>query len=268
MANEIKNILIDIATKTYNEEPEYFRFEMIPEERKTFHGQYWPAKKTIQIYNLSRPTPHIISTTIHELAHHIDYCKNGSSGHDERFYKILKDLLETAIRLGYVDYNTVRDKTDSADIRQMERYYGSIKVTYDESIDSNKDYSLVKVTNSFLIKDDLKNNGYSYCAPEKSWQKKVKTEDVENEKEFLNQLSSDIGIEICKYSDISINAVYFLVASENTYPHKDKLKENGFFGKKSGKTFMWVKKIKAKDLESESQILKELNIPFKIKQKL
>ena len=268
MANEIKNILIDIAEKTYGEKPEYFNLEMSSEERKSFHGQYWPAKRTIQIYNLSRPTAHIISTTIHELAHHIDSCKNGSSAHDKRFYGILKELLETAVKLGYIEYDMVRNKTDSLDISQMEKYYGKISAEYDESLDSNKNFSMIKVSNSFEIKEELKERGYTYSAPEKLWQKKIETENVENEKAELKRLSDKIEILVCKYTDITINAICFLVATGNTYQHKDILKENGFFGKKSGKNFFWIKKIESKDLETESQFLKELNIPFKIKQSI
>ena len=68
MEKLIKSVLYEIAEKTYNKKPRNFDVHIIPEERKSFHGQYWPDKKLIEVFNLSRPTEFVISTTIHELS--------------------------------------------------------------------------------------------------------------------------------------------------------------------------------------------------------
>lgn len=266
MANELKEILEEIATKTYDKPPSPFRLEMITEERKTFHGQYWPEKKLIQVYNFSRPSEYIVSTSIHELAHHIDYTTNGSTAHNHQFYKIMKALLETAVKIGYVDYDIIRKASDVRDIGQMEKLCGPITAEYDESMDENKDYFIIKVFKSYDIKDALREREYRYDGAEKAWQKKVHKDKVDEEKQYIESLSDTVVVEAMKYSDIQISAAYYIVVSMDTFTHKDFLKANGFFFNRTGSpSKSWIKKIPAKDLDKETKILTEKNITYKIK---
>jgi len=262
MTWEIKQILIDIATDAYGKTPDKFEIEIFAQERKTFHGQYNPNKKLIQIYNLSRPTEYVISTTIHELAHHIEFTTYGQTGHSKRFYRILKKLLETAVEKGYVKYNTIREKTDSVDLAQMEKYYGKIKATYDETKDKNKDYTMMKVKNSYEIKEELKARGFFYNKQERVWQKKILKTDYNAEKEKIEALGN---VEIIRmdFDNIQIDACYFIIITGNTYDIKDKLKQNGFFWNGSS----WVKKIQAKDMDKELHFIKKEKLNYKISEK-
>lgn len=269
MAIELKAVLIDIAVKTYGELSAPFTLEMIAEERKTFHGQYWPKKHLIQIYNLSRPSEYIISTTIHELAHHIDYVQNGSTAHNQRFYTIMKALLETAVKAGYIKYEVIKKASDVRDITQMEKLCGTITATYDEEMDDNKNHIIIKVFQSYDIKDTLRERGYKFDGTEKAWQKKILIQDADEEKEYVESLSNNVKIDLMKLSEIKISAPYYIVVTIDTFTHKDFLKANGFFFNKSGNPAnAWIKKIPAQNLDEETKMLKKKGIMYKLKSKI
>lgn len=48
------------------------------------YGTYYPKKNQITIRKKRK------NTLIHELCHHLDYCLNGSSKHNKRFYDLCK----------------------------------------------------------------------------------------------------------------------------------------------------------------------------------
>lgn len=269
MERQIKDILIDIATTAYNEKPQYFKLDIVVEEMKSRHGDYCPSTKTIRIFNLSRPSAHIISTTIHELAHHIDYCKYKSTGHNKRFYGIFKKLLETAIKLGYVEYSSVRNKEDSIDIIMMEKYYGPITVKYDEKMDKNKDKTLLKVKNSYKIKDFLSENGYKYDGISKTWNKTIDDSEVQSEKEKIIDEDPLVEFDEVKFNKIEIDSFYYIVTKGNMYEHRESLKEHGYIYKGYRiKTNDWVKKISAKDLNEEKIFLEKKQIQYRIRNKI
>lgn len=266
MKNRIKAVLVDIANKTYGDNIQPFKIEVFAEERKSCHGDYCPSTKSIRIFNVSRPIDHIISTTIHELAHHVDCCLNGSSGHNKRFYGILRDLLKTAIECGYVDYSSIKSKKDSTDIIMMEKYYGELVAFYDESKDSHKDECILKVLKSYNIKDYLKQKKYSYNSIEKIWEKTIEKNDIETEKAEILKQDPSVEFIVNDYNDMTMNVYYYIIVSKNTYEHKDALQQNGYKYKGYGVTTnSWVKKIKTTELSNEKKFLSGLNLDYKIK---
>ena len=70
----------------------------------------------IRIFNLARPTQTIVKTAIHELAHHVDWCGRGKTGHDKEFYRIYKALLEAAHALGEIDLAAAGSGSTEADL--------------------------------------------------------------------------------------------------------------------------------------------------------
>lgn len=266
MERRIKEILIDIAKKTYNQSPSPFKLEIIPEERKSFHGDYCRQTRVIRIFNISRPVDHIISTTIHELAHHIDYDKNNSSGHNKRFYGILRDLMTSAIQCGYVDYSSIKNKKDSLDIVQMEKYYGPLVAYYDETKDTNKDKYVIQVLNSFKIKDFLKENKFKYNTIEKIWEKTININDIEETKKLVLSKDDSVEIKVLKFNEITIDTYYYVIVSKNTYNHKEELSKNGYKYKGyNEQSNSWVKKIKTTDLNKEKTFLEKLNLQYTLR---
>lgn len=263
----VKNILCDIAQKTYNNVPP-FKVEIHAEQRKSFHGDYNPNTKVIRIFNILRPTDYIISTTIHELAHHIDFSLNGSSGHNKRFYGILKKLMETAVRCGYVDYEVVRQKTDSRDIMMMEKYFGPIDVK-DIKEECNQDVVVIKVLKSYEIKDFLREMGFKYNSIEKTWEKEVSSVEADKIADIIQQKSEKVEIKISGYCDMGGSIPCYIIVSKDTYPHKDELSKHGYKYKGYGINInAWVKKTTSDSIAEEQKFLQETGLKYQVKNKL
>lgn len=270
LGRQIHRILTEIMNKTYPDKniPSFW-IEVNAKEMATFHGDYYPLKRKIRIFNLSRETTHIITTSIHELAHHVDCCLNGTSGHNKRFYGIYKELLETAIKMGIINYDVVRSVTDAADIRSLEKYYGQLTVTYNQDLDTNKDIRIIKVFNSFAIKDKLKNRGgYSWNSVEQAWCKEISLAELAEENLFLLSLTSEENIKIQSLHDLKIEAVYYIVV-KGGYEQRNILKQNDYkFNGYGYKGNVWVKKIKANDFQMEKNFLDAIrDIKYKVENK-
>lgn len=260
----MKKILYQIAENKYGKiQP--FVLEICAEERKTYHGTYYPLKKEIRIYNMSRPIDFIISTTIHELAHHVDYTKNGSTGHNKRFYGVLKELLTSAVELGYINYEIARKKCDSDDIMKMEKYYGPVVAK--EIKEKAEDKYIIKVKKAFEIKDRLKELGFHFNGLERTWEKEDNLEACE---ELKKKFDSQAEVVIKRFDDISSEICYYIIVSKNTYSCKSELsasgyKWKGYFISENA----WVKKIPASELNNEKRFLASLGLnDYKVKNKL
>lgn len=252
------NILKDIIGIAYPE-AEYpdnkfkkIYIELIPKEMKTIHGRYFPQLKKIQVFNLSRPTGHIVATTIHEVSHHIDHCLRDDSDHSKAFYEIMHKMLLTAMSMGVITKDDVITANDNKDKDRLIKYFGEIETWNIGSIDYHQNIAVIKVTSCFLIKDKLKARGYSYSRMEQTWEKEVDEGCLDAEKEFLSGLIVMDNVKIINGNEIDIEAVYY-VCVLNSYAHKDYLKANGYFwnGYNKIKKNSWTKKILAKDKDEE-----------------
>jgi len=246
--NKFKKFFIDIKVK----------------EMQSIHGRYYTDKRKIEIFNLSRPNGHIIATTLHEVAHHIDCCIRKKSDHSKVFYEILKHLLITAIGMGVMEIEDILSKNDSDDKKRLERHFGSIEEWDISVVDYKQDSYLIKVYQSFSIKDKLKNRGYKYSSLEQAWLKEINAAEAEEEKEVVAQWIDEKNIQIGQANTIKIESYYYLCVS-NCYDHKAYLKENGFMWNGYGMKKAWVKKIPSQSLKSEeAKLLKLPNIKLKV----
>lgn len=110
-----------------------FTLELRPENNPKIHGDYTYATAHIRIFNaFNKSREHLISTAVHELAHHIECKTTGTSGHSKNFYSILHELLGVAMGIDEIgfDYEEAKNKKmiDSNDIRVMEKYFGVPKL--------------------------------------------------------------------------------------------------------------------------------------------
>lgn len=266
IAKQIHNMLKTIAEKTFpNVDISGFWVSVIPKETSR-HGDYSPLNKKIRIFNLSEKPEYIISTTIHELAHHCEFCIYKSTAHKRRFYEVFRALLITAIQMGYVTYETIRTQETANDIATLERYFGRINVKYDESKDISKDKFIIKVINSYSIKSILQKRDYTYDGVEQSWITEIDGENnLEQEKEYLYSIIDKKNVKVHNAKEIKVEAIYYIVVG-NCYDYKDILKNNGYiFNGYNYKNNQWVKKIKAADLNKEKLFLSRMkNIKVKI----
>jgi hypothetical protein len=265
---EIHKMLETLAEKAFPDKKILkFFIQVCTQESQSRHGDYSSMHRVIRIFNLSRKTEFILKTTIHELAHHCEYCIYGKTAHTKQFYSVYKALLETAVKMGIIDYEEVRKVNDSNDIKTLESHFGKINVAYNPKEDPKRNKYIVKVFDSFKIKHLLSKRDYTYNSIEQVWQKEINRGEMQVEKDFLYKIIEKKNVKVTGANDVQIEAIYYIIVDEG-YAHKDKLYNNKYLfkGYNFTKGNLWVKKIKAKDLDKEKVFLSKLTgIKVKVK---
>lgn len=259
---KLHNILLHIANKTYpGSYIAPFYVELEKKELLTKNGDYDERDCTIKIYNLSRSESSIVLTALHLFAHHIQYDSEKTVEHNSNFYIILKDLLTSAVLLGYVNYEKIRTLKEETVIKVMEQKAGRVRAKYNPVLDVNKNYCTISVRNSYPLRNLLKEKGYTYSALERLWEKDMTFEEAKKEETLLKEKYENVLITVKKLTDLSIDAIYNICIRGSTYPIKDTLTEHGYYYK--DKT--WNKTIPAKEKNNELMFLKQFNnIQYKI----
>lgn len=264
LSYKLYGILIDIIKETYPDaifsENRFCKFylDVISKEMKTIHGRYYPALKKIEIFNLSRPTGHIVATTIHEVAHHIDFCLRHNSDHTKDFYEVMYALLIKAIGMGIISEEDIATATDTADGERLEKYFGKLETWQVSAINYKIDMITIKVNKSFPIRDTLKSKGYKYMPQEQSWQKEIALAELDTEKKFLASMTNLSNVEVINANCISIDAIYYICIQFGDN-HKEYLEKNGYYlGGFNVSKNTWNKKIVASKLDSEMSKIKHL----------
>lgn len=259
---KIKKILNDLVDNTYagsNKIEEYKKFfvEMKPETRKSFHGQYNRKTHHIEVFNLHRDDATIIATTIHELTHHIDNCNRGTSDHQKEFYAEYKKLLYTALNMKLFSkeefLSATRDASDSKKVAKMIEDYEPTDIGY------KKDIVTIEVSKGYEIRQHLKEHGYMLNSINKTWEKEIGLENINEEKAFLKELGAEYVVN--QNNDISFRKKSYIVAGKGSYEHKELLKAEGFSFWSKDKT--WRKEGSA--AEAKIYAAKYPSIKFSIK---
>jgi hypothetical protein len=266
----IYQTLCDVVKKAYPEE-QYpnnsftkFFVDIKVKEMKSIHGRYYPQTRKIEIFNLSRPNGHIVMTSLHEVGHHIDHCLRKKSDHTKAFYEVFYQLLVTAMGMGLVTQEDILTEDDSADKGRLEKHFGPIEEWEISEQDYKKNQYVIKVKQSFSIKDKLKNRGYKYSSLDQAWTKELNEEEVEEEKSTVAQWIDEKCIVVEQANTMKIESYYYLCVS-NCYDHRDYLKENGFRWNGYGVKKAWVKKIPTQSLQKEeAKLLHLANIKVKV----
>lgn len=259
---QVKNILCDIIDNTYGKHPNttmYKKFYIEISERnlKSRHGDYHPKYKKICIYNLYRDDAAIIATTIHELAHHVDFINRGTTNHDNEFYSVFKILLYSALDMKIFkieDFlNANKDAADSNKITKMIEFYHPKETNYKKNI------TKVVVKNCFDVKNKLKEQNYYYNAINKTWEKEIDNNSINNEISFLKELK--VEYEIMDANTITFEKVRYMYIGEGSFEIKEKLKEFGFVF--DGKSKSWKKEYNEKEYVKYRTIWPRLQIKIK-----
>lgn len=251
ISTQIKMVLMDIIDQTYPDKDKKtkraykdFSLEIKQDIRKSFMGKYSHKNKTIYICNIFRNPKHSVITTLHELAHHIEYIDKGTTGHSKNFYSIFEKLVHSALDMGIIHKSDILMVKDTSDRNKMDEFvktYVPHRTGYEEG------YKYVIVYNGYSIKDSLKKDGYSFSSFDKTWVKKFIDEEADKESLRISKLSDKINIELRRANDILINSVGYIVVTGKTYEHKDTLKKLGYYYKNK----KWIKKVSSDTAESE-----------------
>lgn len=79
----VKILLNDLVEYAYPHSPKQkaykaFYVEYINKKLKSKHGDYNPKNRHIRVFNLSRTEDQLVVTSVHELAHHINFIDDTS----------------------------------------------------------------------------------------------------------------------------------------------------------------------------------------------
>ncbi len=242
--HEVWRNLRDIALAAYPtraRELRPFTVDVLAQESRTKHGDYMPSTGAIRIFNLSRATHEIIKTTVHELAHHVDVCFTGKTGHDLAFYGNYRHLLETAHDMRIVDLAKVGDDISVRDLDMMCKKVGAPDW---QPHAIQPDSYLIKVDNAFAHKDALKAAGFRFSPTEKKWVREVTGGERAAAEAETRQVAPGAEVTVVNTADNTIDSVYFAVMGKDLWGMNDRLREAGFsFHKTRG----WFRRIAASD---------------------
>lgn len=257
----IHNILEDIAKAAYpDKRNQKFFIKLINEERKSFHGDWMPGKdgpNEIRIFNFNRGISQIIKTSIHELAHNMDNSIYKDTGHTKRFYEVYKNLVEVALGWGIID--EFKDSS-TKDVKMMIKHHGEPNPRKDIG-EYRPNEVILKVFNSYPIKDVLKEDGFRYNSLEKTWIKECKTEEVENYISNYKDKLDEENFVIMRYTEIDVKMQVKIILDGNTYSYKDEIKQMGY--KYQDKK--WYKKMELSEVKGEVERLKATKFINEIK---
>lgn len=194
----VKILLNDLVEYAYPHSPKQkaykaFYVEYIDKEFKSKHGDYNTKNKHIRIFNLSRTEDQLVVTSIHELAHHINFVNDISHSfepHGQEFYKVYKKLLFTALDMGLFNkWQFINATADAGDSRKVKRMLEEYRP---HPIDYKKDMKLIQVFRAYEIRKNLQKHGYKYNSVLKSWEKEM--EKPLDEATFLDSIGADYKI--------------------------------------------------------------------------
>ena len=207
----MEKIINHIISTTYPDK-HFARLHVVflRKDTKSFHGTQDPKKQLARIGNLSRSPAHIIATLLHEA---------------------------------------VKDVSDSASIRQLERYFGPITETADPTFRYLPGKALLYAFNGFSHKDTLKPRGYHYNSRAKAWERVIDRSALKDELSFLRSLPGIIPYATDDFLDLTVLAS--IVVSGDTYSKKDILRSLNFSYRKklpgtdhSG----WIKYVRSEEI--------------------
>lgn len=136
----------------------------------------------------NQPYKQILLTTIHEVAHHVEFSRTGASGHKEGFYAENKKLLFAAINMGILskeDVETYKNLSQGGKkvARMTEQEYEEKPVEY------KKDVVQVRVYNARYVKDILKARRFRWNSADRAWVLETKRYYLPKVLEKLNELA-------------------------------------------------------------------------------
>lgn len=245
----IKQKLCEVVDQAYAKDPQLPRYkkfyvEIIDKDLSSKHGDYNCRTHHIRIFNLYRDNSAIIATTLHEVAHHIDWCNRGTTGHNAEFYAVYKKLLFAALDLGVFSkgsyLNAIRDSSDGNKVRKILSGYAP---------NSNKKNQKMKITieNGYEIRKILSDIGFRYNRQSKAWEKSVLPKDLPAEKKSLGALN--VNYSVSREDSMSIQKKCYLIAKKGSYEERFRLKAEGFVWEKASKT--WRKEVSSPERKSE-----------------
>lgn len=271
----VKKILDDIIDNAYKNESEqrrkfykWFNIDLETKPNNSYLGVYRPTLRegklsggTIKVVALNESDTQIIITCIHELSHHIDYCKHNKTGHQAPFYDEFRVLLYTALNMKLFSPDEFQKRV-TQDFNKVKKILNEWTPEY---IEYKKDNVTIKANVPFDLKDEVKSHGYRWNSVEKTWDKSVTETEFDFEMNYLKALGID-NVKSSNSNTFQCEAIGYIKAGKGSFEYKESLKQAGFFYHNKS----WYKKIYAKNYELELLSLSGLRglVEFKLVSKV
>ncbi|WP_242328218.1 hypothetical protein [Enterococcus avium] len=249
-----------ILMNTYEDYQNYssFKLKIITKEYKSKHGVYSQNDRRIEIYNLSRAPGANLLTAIHELSHHVEAMDLGEIAHKETFYERYYQLICTALKLGYIDENDLKeDQKDSKDLANVEKYYG---LDFLKNYQDEKICNAVLVTKAYEFRQLLQRRDFSFLGGSQDWGRVFETEEqAKKEMAILHSFNRGMNVKVVPPATMVFNQNYY-VAVSGAYDFRQILGKNGFIWEGFGVKKCWVKKVPSTEYKKTMEFLKELKL--------
>lgn len=263
----IKRLLNDIIDVAYAPESKEarrryksFTIRFLVKENSRSSGVYHCKKHLIEVYNPSLGAHHTAKCCLHELSHHIDYVKNGKTGHQKPFYAEYARLIYASLDMGILEKKDFYDNwsSDRNKVWKIINEYRPHPVAY-----KAEETPVISVYNAYAIKGELKAEEYLWNKIEQTWEKEVDENDIEPAVNKLKELGAVSAEEkndpkqlyfSIRQPGMTIEAIVYIEAAGKTYEKREQLKNNGFHFNKDKKK--WLRKVPASD---GNELLNRLN---------
>lgn len=156
----------------------------------------------IVLYRLYRPMTHLITTSIHELAHHVDYCTRKKSDHSAEFYAVFASLLYTALDYSVIDRELLlSEELTGSDGGKVKTILANYTPTKRDPLFSEQ--KIIEVANSYALRELLQSRGYHFDPVKKTWYCECSSETAVAEVRYLSTLTTAHNIIVSNVSQVS-----------------------------------------------------------------
>lgn len=241
-------------------EVEEFHLSLIDKKYRAEHCRYVPMtgkeEARIDIFQPRRPGMEILMSAIHGTAHHILFCDRGSEKHSKRFFRIQYELTNSAVRLGYLDYEQVAYLPTC---RMMYEICGAIQAEFGAEIAINKSNESMYVDNHRCIKETrniMVELGFIYSPAESLWELNAGNQKIDSVRDELSKLKCRnlLKVKTLPFTTVFHNPVIAVIVTGNTYEYRNVLKDHGYYFSNG-----WKKKIHASEFKFEKKQIEKLN---------
>lgn len=254
----IRNRMLEVLTAAYPDEYkkyDKFMLNLSFKEIKT-NSKYSFESNEITLNNLSMNPSNIFISSLVSLAEHIDIIQRKETHRDKEYYCVLKKLLITAIERNIVTSDELMKYNDKKILKGIQEYFSNID---NWKIDKSKFqlvYTYIYVYESFMIKNILKSNGYSYDYTQGLWHKRIFADNFDEDERFTEKYKAKAQFVIISDNSFYLRPMYKVQLQTYSKADAPLLRALEYWYDKSRN--IWNKLIPARDLEQESENVKEI----------
>lgn len=252
----IREKLMDMLKEAYPKEyKKYssFYIDLAFKQHAGSYSKYNYANRKIVVNTLSRSPGAIYLSFVIRLCEHIDINQRKETHYDEKYLGLLRKLLDAALMRGIIDIRDLYYMSDRVKHDLQKRYGSFTGWKYQKQVPASPVY--IRVYDSIMISNILRNNGYYFDPDQLCWEKKIDLPDPEEEI-FLHEYKLQADFRVLNTNRFDITPVYKLCIVTYSKEHGDYLKSLNYRHEKG--SFQWSKQIFASDYEKELSYLIEV----------